>query len=144
MKNTFWFVLIAFSLFGCMNDDGGDCGEFTPAPLYINLELIDSITNENLLTNQTLIYENLSLEAQNNNSFLMQKTANDQLLISFDYNNASGIYFLKNNGTALFQIVVTTEQEEIGCYLHNKIKNVDFPGQNYESSSEQQLYRIKL
>lgn len=144
MKNTFWFLLIAFSLIGCTNEDDDDCGDFLPAPLYISLELIDSVTNENLLTNQTYLYENLSLEAQNNNEFLMQKTDNDQLLISFDYNNASGIYFLKNNDVTLFQIVVTTEQKQIGCYMHNLIKDVNFPGQNFDSNPEQSLYRIKL
>lgn len=144
MKNIFWFVLIAFSLLGCANEDDGDCGEFIPAPLYINLELIDSVTNENLMTNQTFLFGNLTLEAQNNSEVLMQKTDNDQLLVSFDYNNAEGVYVLKNNGTTVFQFMVNVNQIEISCYIHNKIESVDFPGQDYEYIVGQNLYRVKL
>jgi len=108
------------------------------------LELIDSVTNENLMTNQTFLFGNLTLEAQNNSEVLMQKTDNDQLLVSFDYNNAEGVYVLKNNGTTVFQFMVNVNQIEISCYIHNKIESVDFPGQDYEYIVGQNLYRVKL
>ena len=145
MKNNFWFLLIAFSIIGCTSNENDDeCGDFIPAPLYINLELIDSVTNENLLTNQTFTFENLNIVAQNDNEFLFQRTANDQILVSFDYNNAGGVYVFKNGEEVLFTFTVNVDEVTIGCYLHNKIGSVLFNGANFEHYADQNLYRIKL
>lgn len=143
MKNSFWLVLIVFSMWGCTSDDG-DCGEFIPAPIYFNLELTDSVTNENLLTNQTFFFENLSIEAENNSDVLMNETDNDLILISFDYNNADGVYLLKNNGETILEFEVNIIQTEEDCYMYNKIGSVEFPGHAFEYNSGQNTYKVKL
>jgi hypothetical protein len=141
-------ILLAVAFWSCNNDDCEDM-LYDTGPVGLDFKLVDEMTDEDLFVNGTFNPADLSI-VTNDDLFLeydyYSKPEFDLSLIKINlgFDAQAGNAYVKIANDTIFSFHFKTEISQEKCFSNSYLKEIDFPGTEYEYNNETGVYLIKL
>ena len=140
------FIMFYLVLFSC--DKAEDCTSNSTGPPYFFVEIVDSVTNENVFTNGTYIESQLSVSTSPlTNSFSYGLIREDNVnIIQITPSWSEGIFLttIKLDNQIEIPIETIIVKSESRCNTNYLIQSLTIDGFEYEIEVETGICKIKI
>lgn len=146
MKHILYTILCATILFPSCLDDCPEC--FTPPEPFL-FELVDQSTGENLITNGTFLYENITFKKSGSDQLLEHRLIDErnENLILFNavgWQTEQVTVQLLHDEELLFQFDVNAEVISNNCCTFTRFHEVDFGLTNISVDVPTGVHKIEI
>lgn len=142
------FILIAFALQSCNNDDcNQEC--FTP-PNGFYFEIVEKTTGENIFSNNSYSSSDLSISNTLNTdeavefSFISENELNQIQIGSIGWKTEIVNLKFSLSETEIFNFYVNAERKNGDCCSYTEYKDINITGSEFEYNTQTGIYTILI